>query len=794
VVPPEHLFPADEWRIVEAAYSDRFMARAETVLALGNGYLGIRGTHDEGRPAASTGTFINGFHETWPIQHAEEAYGLARVGQAMVAVPDATVLQLYVDDEPLFVPVARVRTYQRILDLRDGLLTRELLWSTASGKHVRIVSHRLVSLEYRHLTAISFEVTLLDQAAPVAISSQLVNWHDLQLADTDVPAAIDPRLGQVLTHRILNCQERSANGLRILAGYETTRSRMRLAVGVEHLVESDAAWTAESSQDDDRGDVTFTVDAPPGVPFRITKFVSYHSSRSAPVTELTARCTRTLTRATRDGFSALRATQRQHLDEFWNRADIRISSDRPDAQRTQQAVRWNLFQVAQASWRAEGSGIPAKGLTGAGYDGHYFWDTEVYVLPLLSYTQPRIARNLLRFRHSMLPAARSRARELDQRGALFPWRTITGEEASANFLAGTAQVHINADIAHALMRYLHVRGDLGFAVELGAELLVETARFWEDLGFYGRDGRFHIHCVTGPDEYTTVVDDNTFTNLMARQNLRDAVRIVRRLQQERPRDFAALEADLELDPTEPERWERAAGAMYVPYDDTRGIHPQDDTFLEREVWDLERTPREKFPLLLHFHPLVIYRYQVLKQADIVLAMFLLGAGFSLEQKRRNFDYYDPITTGDSSLSACVQSVVAAEVGRSTEALAYFRYALLMDLCDVAGNVSDGVHIASAAGVWLSLVYGFGGLRDHDGKLSFTPQLPVGWSQLQFSLRFQDRQLRISLTHDAERYHLEQGEPLAITVRGEPHELHSGSPLVLRLPDTAPASDGAEFSR
>jgi alpha,alpha-trehalose phosphorylase len=381
----------------------------------------------------------------------------------------------------------------------------------------------------------------------------------------------------------------------------------------------------------------------------------------------------------------------------------------------------------------------------------------------------------------MLDRARERARELSQRGALFPWRTINGEEASANFQAGTAQYHINADIAYAIRRYTNVRGNLGLLGEVGAELLVETARLWADLGFYGSDGRFHLHGVTGPDEYTTVVNDNTYTNLMARLNLNFAAEAVRRLREERPGDYTALAHKVALDPAEVESWEHAAAAMQVPFDQERGIHPQDDTFLDREVWDLAGTPADKFPLLLHYHPLVIYRHQVIKQADIVLAMFLVGNEFSEEQKRRNFDYYDPLTTGDSSLSACVQSILAAEIGNQRQAIEYFNFALFMDLANVAGNVSDGVHVASAAGVWSSLVFGFGGVRDFDGQLSFAPNLPQVWDALSFSLRFSDRQIRVQLTHDEERYLLDEGAPLEVTIRGKPHLLSPGTAVAIKRP-------------
>jgi alpha,alpha-trehalose phosphorylase len=744
------------------------------MFALSNGYLGVRGTFDEGRPALAPGVYVNGFHETWPIFHAEEAYGFARTGQTIVKVPDATLLRLFVDDEPLHVPTAGLRQYRRVLDMRAGTLVRELAWSTAAGKHLAIRSCRVVSLEHRHVMAISYEVALRDHPSPLVVQSQVLNREDLE---EPAEHSHDPRAGSELADRVLHTIVAESEGNRLLLGYRTTNSGMTLGVGVDHVIEATAPYETAVTADGDRSDVVVTVDAEAGTRIRITRFIAYHASPSAPAEELTERCQRTLERVVRDGFDSLVESQRAHLGRFWDRADVRVDAGAGSA-RVQQAIRWNLFQVGQATWRAEGVGVPAKGLTGRGYEGHYFWDTEVYLLPLLSYTQPRIARNLLRFRYSMLPAARARARELGERGAMFPWRTINGQEASAYYQAGTAQYHLNADIAYAIRRYVHVRKDPGFLVEAGAAILVETARMWEGLGFYGDDGAFHIHGVTGPDEYTTVVNDNTYTNLMARLNLRFAAETVRWLEAQRPDDHGALVAELELEPEEVTRWERAADAMHVPYDEQRGIHPQDAQFLERERWDLDATPPDHFPLLLHYHPLVIYRRQVIKQADIVLAMFLVGDEFSHEHKQANFEYYDKLTTGDSSLSACVQSIIAAEIGDEQRAVEYFRFAVLMDLADVAGNASDGVHIAAAGGVWQALVCGFGGVRDYGGELSIDPRLPGAWESLSYSLRFCDRQLRVDLAHDRERYVLEHGAPIELTIRGEPRRLEEGQALVL----------------
>ena len=770
---PEHIYPPKEWSITETEFDQDWMGNAETIFALSNGFLGVRGIFEEGRPAIEPATFCNGFHETWPIVHAEEAYGFARTGQTIVNVPDTTIMKLYVDDEPLYLPTARLTEYRRELDFRDGILRREMNWSSPAGKQVRISSHRLVSLQYRHVTAIEYEITV-DTDAPIVISSQMLNRQDSRAIDEPATNGNgDPRRAKAFSHRVLNARSHIENEHRICTGYRTTNSKMSLGVGMDHTIETENTWHASRSWAADLGKIVFTIDARAGVPIRITKYATYHTSRSVPPIELVDRCTRTLDRHMRDGYELLQTAQRNFLADFWAKADVSVGTE----PRIQQAIRWNIFQLCQASARAETTGIPAKGLTGQAYEGHYFWDTEIYVTPFLSYTNPRTTRNLLRFRHSMLDKARERARELSEPGALFPWRTINGEEASSYYAAGTAQYHINADIAYAIRRYVEVRGDYDILTEVGGEILVETARMWVGLGFFSpRSGAFHIHGVTGPDEYTTVVNDNTFTNLMARANLRYAAEVVRWIRDHRKDDFARLVHETNLKDGEVETWDEAAEQMHIPYDEARGIFPQDANFLKKEVWDFESTPPENYPLLLHYHPLVIYRHQVIKQADVVLALVLLGNEFSMEEKRRNFDYYDPLTTGDSSLSACVQAILAAEVGYEQKAVEYFDYALLMDLADVAGNVVDGAHVASTGGVWMCLTYGFGGMRDYEGRLTFEPRLPSTWDHLKFAIRFHDTRVEVELTHEELSFTIVDGTEIPLTVLGKEFRLMPDEPL------------------
>ncbi|MFN8631299.1 MAG: glycosyl hydrolase family 65 protein, partial [Chloroflexota bacterium] len=394
----------------------------------------------------------------------------------------------------------------------------------------------------------------------------------------------------------------------------------------------------------------------------------------------------------------------------------------------------------------------------------------------------QIARKLLQFRIWTLPQARARATEMAERGALFPWRTINGHEASAYYPAGTAQYHINADIALGLVRYVGATGDRSILLDGGAELMFETARLWMSLGatIEARGGAFCINGVTGPDEYTALVDNNTYTNLMAQAHLRHAARMSDDLAAQEPAAFARIAATLGLQPEEVAAWRSAADRMRVPRDPALGIHAQDDSFLGLERWDFASTPPDHYPLLLHYHPLVIYRHQVLKQPDVVLAQVLLAHEFTSAEKRRNFAYYDPLTTGDSSLAPCIQSVAAAELGYADSAYDYFMRTARMDLDDINGNVEHGVHIAAMAGSWVSLVYGFAGLRDDDGILSFAPRVPASWRRLAFRIGAAATCLRVEVTPTSAVYEVESGPAITMRHFAEEITVHPAQPAVFDL--------------
>ncbi|WP_422759198.1 glycoside hydrolase family 65 protein [Paenarthrobacter sp. C1] len=729
-------FPVAPSSLLETRHEPGDAGTLETLFAIGNGHLGVRGTHWAADDAELPGTFINGFHETWDIKHAENAYGFARTGQRILYVPDTTNFTVNIDGEALSLAGSTVLDYGRTLDFDSGLYLSRITWLCRSGATVTTTERRAVGFESRGCLAITLEITA-DREVYADITSSIINRQDRATGDHSDD---DPRRSGHHAGRVLHPVRLDGDAGSFRLAWQTAESGQQLGLAVDHWFTT-ATTPFETVVDQDESSVRYILALTPGTTFRMEKTVSYAVGGGDAV-DLAG--TAAVAMKNVDAIYAEAAT---HYRNYWATADITIKGQ-PEIQ---QAIRWNLFQLAQATARAGVAGIPAKGVSGSGYEGHYFWDQEVYLLPYLTYTNPAAARQVLESRHGMLPLARQRAAELNVDGALFPWRTINGLEASAYYAAGTAQFHIASAIAFATHRYMWASNDDSFEPAAGAELLIETARMWASLGFFGKDGQFHIHGVTGPDEYTAVVNDNLYTNVMARFNLLAA---------------AALD-DPRITDEERDVWTQAATRMHLPYDQDLQVYSQDNDFMTLEPWDWT-TPRSKYPLLLNYHPLVIYRHQVLKQADTVLAMFLQWQDFSVEDKRRAFDFYDPITTGDSTLSACVQGIMAAEVGYGQAALEHFTHALFIDLENTHGNTVDGVHIASTGGVWSSLVSGFAGYRDQGPLPHFDPRLPAGWEGLSFQLNIQGRLLLVQLEQGAISLTVASGAPVEVSVRGRKH--------------------------
>lgn len=759
----------DTWSLEETGFDGEHIARGESLFSIGNGYIGFRGFSCEREIAHHPGCFINGFYEISPIHYGEDAYGFARFNQSMLDLPDCRYLVVSIEGERVTPTNERVKFYRRRLDFRTGILEQHMQWETGKGNLVHITWETLLSMKFHHLGAMRLKI---HADAPVQASLFSSIGLPVERANTE----LDPRLGSTLSSSSLRLEECGyyAESPQLHPGFQasfkTVESALSLSLGAVH--ESSAPLSLERGNlDEDRlPSLHFSWS---GTDLNFTKYFFYHTS-GRPAETLPLALAEEY-REEIDGITwqMLVEEQRTWYESFWEHADIEITGD----EKLQQALRFNFFQLQQSTGRDGMSALAAKGLTGSGYEGHYFWDTEIYGMALFNHTFPSTARSLIKYRISTLNEARARAREMHQKGALYPWRTINGLEASAYFPAGTAQYHINADIAYAILQYLEVSGDYSILEEGAGEVLIETARLFLDLGFFNpeKGGQFCINEVTGPDEYSALSDNNCYTNVMVQHHLEGVLQLVSRLQNENPKLWEHLAGKLAISQEELDLFAQAAEHMYMPYDRKRGIHMQDDYFLNKETWDVEKRGELRHPMLLHYHPLVIYRHRVIKQADTVLGMLLQHHRFPWYQRKRNFSFYEPLTTGDSSLSACIQGIVAYDCGFLDLGSDYIRQTALMDIEDLHHNTKDGLHTAAMAGSWMAMVYGLGGFRMRSGTPSFRPQLPKQLQRLTFHLSFGNVLLTVTIEPEITSYEAKGGEltvlhrSTSITVGKQPVE-------------------------
>jgi len=755
-------YPVEPWSVSETTLDLSLLAQSESLFALSNGYIGLRGNLDEGEPCGIPGTYLNSFYEKQPLPYAEAAYGFPETDQTLINVTDGKLIRLLVDDAPFDVRYGDLHDHHRRLDLRTGLLERTVDWTSTAQTQVRVRSRRLVSFSQRAIAAVEYVVEPVERAARIALQSELVaNEQQPRLSR-------DPRVATVLEHP-LEAVTQDRDDFSIVLLHRTRASKLLMGAGMGHIIEAPGRSETEVVVSQDWARLTIACTLQPGEQLRVVKLIAYGSSSLRSETAVRDQVAGALSGARLTGWDGLVRAQRAYLDEFWDAADVAVDGNLE----LQQAVRFGLFHVLQSGARAERRAIASKGLTGPGYDGHTFWDTEMFVLPLLTYTYPKAAADALRWRHSTLDRARWRAAELHLAGAAFPWRTIRGDECSGYWPAGTAAFHVNAGIAAAVVRYASATGDTGFEQEVGLELLVEIARLFVSLGHYDRNGGWHIDGVTGPDEYSAIADDNLYTNLMAARALVAAAEMSQR--------HTAFARGLDVTLEEVSTWRHAAAAVSVPYDDALGVHQQSEGFTRHAEWDFAAS-QDTYPLLLHAPYFDLYRKQVVKQADLMLAMHWCGDHFTAEQKARNVDYYERRTVRDSSLSACTQAVMAAEVGHLDLAYDYAYEAALIDLHDLQKNTRDGLHMASLAGAWLALVAGFGGFRDHGGMPSFDPALPEGLTRMRFSIRWRNLRLRVDVHPDEVTYAIGDSATSSLILRhaGEEITVTAGAPITRPL--------------
>jgi alpha,alpha-trehalose phosphorylase len=677
----------------------------------------------------------------------------------MLNLPNLKTTAIFLDGERFDMRTGTVGDYRRTLNLRDGILRRSLTWKSPGGKTVKIETTRLVSFALKHILAQRVAVTPLDFDGEVKLLSVLDG------APENHTSAANPLIDYGPFGVSLFPDEISAeNGVLLYRGH-TKNSGLSMACGSIHVSDGHTGEHYEI------GGSGCSVEYTYGGGCVLDKFIAYASSLDAPESELKRFVRAQLENARGEGFKMLCERQKNYTRSFWNAADIEIDGD--DA--VQQGLRFNMFHVLQSAARDGRRGMGAKGLSGEGYEGHYFWDTEIYAMPMFTHTLPEITRSLLNYRYNTLDAARERARELGhEKGALYPWRTINGAECSTYMPLGTAQYHINADIAYAFSQYVKVTNDLDFYKTKAAEVLCETARIWADVGCFvpERKGKYCICSVTGPDEYTALTNNNFYTNLMARENLKEAAKAVTWLRENDKGGYEALRKKIGLSHGEAGEWLKIADKMELPYDKKARVYLQDDGFHLRRPWDETAIPPQKRRLLYeNYHPLYIWRQRMNKQADTVLALLLHSNYFDGETIGRHYDFYLPLTLHHSTLSKSVFGIAACMAGRKEDAEKFFRETARTDIDDAQNNFKDGIHAANMAGSWLSVVYGFAGLRTNAGKLELSPFLPRGWNGYRFRLTFKGSRIEVSVREGCCTVRNLNGETVEFTLYGRNFKLN-----------------------
>lgn len=734
----------------------------ETLFHNANGYLGVRSNFEEGYPESYPsirGMYINGFYDFAEMRQAESLYGLVEEKQTMLNVADTQGISLEINGEKFSMFEGEVLKSFRTLDMEKGITKRHIVWRSPHDDEIEIDITRMASFTMLPLFTIQYQVKAINFSGEIKFTS--THLGDVEnFSDPN-----DPRVAganaQYIHVEDVQVQEDTS-----LMTSKTSKSDLTVWSAVSHDFSKEGKINIGA--DDTSATFEFITTVRENETVECVKYTILCDSIRGKDGE---KCLSLLREAQAKKLMTLYDEQEDFLKEYWDSSQVDIYGDDD----LSSAIYYNLYQLMQSVGKDPYSNIAAKGLSGEGYEGHYFWDTEMYIQPFFLLTQPHLTRNLIAYRYEILDYAREHAKIMGHdHGALYPWRTIMGKECSGYYPSGSAQYHINGDIAYSIINYYLVTKDLQFMADKAAEIIFETARLWLDVG-HMHDGKFMIHQVTGPDEYTCVVDNNYYTNALAQYHLNWAVKFYDLLATE---GLTKIFEKISLTETEVNDFKKAADLMYLPYDEALDINPQDDSFLSKKVWDLAKTPEDKFPLLLHYHPLHLYRYQVCKQADTVLSHFILEDLQPLRTIENSFLYYENITTHDSSLSTCIFSIMASKLKMHDKAYEYFGESAKIDLFNTHKNTKDGIHTANMGGNYMAIVYGFGGLRVKEEGISFVPSIPEKWTGYEFRMKYGEHKIFVQVNKDTCSFTLMEGNRCPIKVYGKSYVLTD--PLVVPL--------------
>ncbi|WP_422526718.1 glycosyl hydrolase family 65 protein [Serratia fonticola] len=698
-------------RIFYNAVDSLTLEKAESILFNGNGFIGVRGGLEEKNyPGyrANKQTYINGFFETKTIRYPERCYGFPEVGESMIGVIDGQMAAIEIGGEQVDIFAGELEEHQRYLDMTMGTTVRQFIWCSPKGRRTRIEITRLASLVKKDLFAIQYKFSRLNHNEKIELLHEF-NFNNAPIIDLN-----DPRISDEVKNVIIDNIDLANQCITFTSQNSGLLAKLRWFF-------SHASDSTELTEDK-------LIIRTPVVDDVFHKILSYEFNH-------------VIFSGFDSSIEQLLVMQQDYLVDYWDKAKITIKSKLG----IEESVNFGLFALLCSLGTDGSSCISAKGLSGNGYEGHYFWDSEMYIFPAFLHTMPQLAKSMLQFRIGTIEQARKIRQSLGYgRGVSYPWRTISGIESSPFFEAGTAQFHINSDIAYAFIRYFIVTDDVELFFFGGFEVLLETARFFSEVG-YQRDGGFHIDKVTGPDEYSVLVNDNYYTNSLVKYHFSWVGKLAGIMLVSDSNRWRMLAEQLGLNDAEIIHFQYLASIMSLPVDDKRKIIKQDRDFLNKARWPFYAD--NKYPLLLHYHPLTIYRYQISKQADAVMALMLFPNLNSIEYTRNSVNYYDEVTTHDSSLSYSIYSIVYCRLGITDKGMDYFLKNMRCDLDNLHGNTKDGLHTAAMGGTYMNIIYGFCGLSV-ENELSLHPNLPAEIDEVSFNTVFKGKRYAIKINKQA----------------------------------------------